>query len=86
MLLIHILGPSQTTTTAGSGHNKTIAIQQHEDVGKILSKDVGMEIICSIPCYCDIQFSRREFLTVLKYPDHPFAKRIESLAEDTRLV
>lgn len=80
------LGPSQTTTTAGSGHNKTIAIQQHEDVGKILSKDVGMEIICSIPCYCDIQFSRREFLTVLKYPDHPFAKRIESLAEDTRLV
>lgn len=80
------LGPSQTTTTASSGHNKTIAIQQHEDVGKILSEDVGMEIICSIPCYCDIQFSRREFLTVLKYPDHPFAKRIESLAEDTRLV
>jgi hypothetical protein len=83
------LDPSQTTTTAGSGHNKTISIQQHEsenDVGKILSKDVGMEIICSIPCYCDIQFSRREFLTVLKYPDHPFAKRIESLAEDTRLV
>lgn len=83
------LDPSQTTTTAGSGHNKTIAIQQHEsenDVGKILSKDVGMEIICSIPCYCDIQFSRREFLTVLKYPDHPFAKRIESLAEDNRLV
>jgi chromosome partitioning protein len=83
------LDPSQMTTTAGSGHNKTIAIQQHEsenDVGKILSKDVGMEIICSIPCYCDIQFSRREFLTVLKYPDHPFAKRIESLAEDNRLV
>lgn len=83
------LDPSQTTTSADSGHNKTIAIQQHEsenDVGKILSKDVGMEIICSIPCYCDIQFSRREFLTVLKYPDHPFAKRIESLAEDNRLV
>ena len=83
------LDPSQMTTTAGSSHNKTIAIQQHEsenDVGKILSKDVGMEIICSIPCYCDIQFSRREFLTVLKYPDHPFAKRIESLAEDNRLV
>jgi chromosome partitioning protein len=78
--------PSQTTSTAGSSHNKIIAIQQHEDVGKILSEDVGMEIICSIPCYCDIQFSRREFLTVLKYPDHPFAKRIESLAEDTRLV
>jgi chromosome partitioning protein len=70
--------------------NKTITIQQqqHEsenDVGDLLSKDVGMDIICSIPCYCDIQFSRREYLTVLKYPDHPFAKRIEKLAEEKHI-
>jgi MinD-like ATPase involved in chromosome partitioning or flagellar assembly len=32
-----------------------------------------------IPCYCDIQFARREFLTVLKYPNHPFAQKIEEL-------
>jgi chromosome partitioning protein len=70
--------------------NKTITIQQqqHEsenEVGDLLSKDVGMDIICSIPCYCDIQFSRREYLTVLKYPDHPFAKRIEKLAEEKQI-
>ena len=74
---------------ASTGYNKTIAIQQqHEsvdEVGDLLSKDVGMDIICSIPCYCDIQFSRREFLTVLKRPDHPFAKRIEKLAEEKQI-
>ncbi|HJR49392.1 MAG TPA: AAA family ATPase [Nitrososphaeraceae archaeon] len=32
-----------------------------------------------VPCYCDIQFSRREFLTVLKYPDHPFSQKINEL-------
>jgi chromosome partitioning protein len=74
---------------ASTGYNKTIAVQQqHEsgdEVGDLLSKDVGMDIICSIPCYCDIQFSRREFLTVLKHPDHPFAKRIEKLAEEKQI-
>jgi chromosome partitioning protein len=82
------LGSSQSTTTRGNTYNKTIAIQESEnenDIGNILSRDVGIDIICSIPCYCDIQFSRREFLTVLKYPNHPFAKRIESLVEDDRL-
>jgi cellulose biosynthesis protein BcsQ len=82
------LGSSQSTTPRGNGYNKIVAIQEHEsenDVGEVLSRDVGIDIICSIPCYCDIQFSRREFLTVLKYPHHPFAKRIESLVEDDRL-
>jgi chromosome partitioning protein len=32
-----------------------------------------------IPCYCDIQFSRKEFLTVLNQPEHLFAKRFEQL-------
>ena len=76
-------------TEAGNKPASTIAIQQqHEnedDVGDQLSKDVGMDVICSIPCYCDIQFSRREFLTVLKHPDHPFAKRIEKLAEEKQI-
>jgi chromosome partitioning protein len=83
------LGSSSGTTSFSNSYNKTLAIQQQEesdyDVSGMLSKEVGMNIICAIPCYCDIQFSRREFLTVLKYPDHPFAKRIESLAEDKQI-
>jgi chromosome partitioning protein len=50
-----------------------------------LSKDVGMGVLSSIPCYCDIQFSKREYLTILQYPDHPFAKQIESLANDQNI-
>jgi MinD-like ATPase involved in chromosome partitioning or flagellar assembly len=80
---------SQHLTEVGNKPASTIAIQQprenESDVGDMLSKDVGMDIICSIPCYCDIQFSRREFLTVLKHPDHPFAKRIEKLAEEKQI-
>jgi chromosome partitioning protein len=45
-----------------------------------LSKEVGIRIISSIPCYCDIQFARKEFLTVINEPQHPFAKQIEQLA------
>jgi MinD-like ATPase involved in chromosome partitioning or flagellar assembly len=46
-----------------------------------LNEDVGMETILSIPCYCDIQFDSNEFLTALKYPDHPFAGNINTLIE-----
>lgn len=79
-------------TSSGSAnrpYEKAIAIQQQyesgDDVSNMLSRDVGMEIICSIPCYCDIQFSRREFLTVLKHPNHPFAQRIEKLADEKQI-
>jgi chromosome partitioning protein len=45
----------------------------------ILTTETGMEVISAIPCYCDIQFSRREFLTVLDQPEHPFTKEMEQL-------
>jgi chromosome partitioning protein len=45
-----------------------------------LSDQTKMELISAIPCYCDIQFQKKEFLTVLQYPDHPFAKQLEQLA------
>ena len=45
-----------------------------------LSDKTKMDLISAIPCYCDIQFQKKEFLTVLQYPDHPFAKQLEQLA------
>ncbi len=44
-----------------------------------LKEDMSMEVISSIPCYCDIQFDSREFLTALKYPDHPFTFQLIDL-------
>ncbi|HZD35117.1 MAG TPA: hypothetical protein VE130_07930, partial [Nitrososphaeraceae archaeon] len=46
-----------------------------------LSKNLGIETICFIPCYCDIQFLRKEFLTVQKYKQHPFTSQIEKLVD-----
>lgn len=45
-----------------------------------LSNEVGMKVISTIPCYCDIQFSKKEFLTAIQIL-HPFSERIESLAK-----
>ena len=81
------LGSFDATSTDNS-YNKTITIRQQEsnyDISNKFSKEVGMNIICAIPCYCDIQFSTKEFLTVLKYPDHPFAKLLEALTEDKHI-
>ena len=85
------LSSSRSFDTAPNekSYNKTITIQQQEerdkDISNMFSKEVGMNIICAIPCYCDIQFNTEEFLTVLKYPDHPFAKRLEALAKDKHI-
>ena len=63
-------------------HEGGIALPQYDvaDLGRSLSSEVSMDLIAAIPCYCDIQFSRKEFLTVLQYPSHPFAKQLEQLA------
>ncbi|HKZ62102.1 MAG TPA: ParA family protein [Nitrososphaera sp.] len=50
-----------------------------DNVEHMLSKETKMDVISAIPCYCDIQFSRKEFLTALRYPTHPFTKQLELL-------
>jgi chromosome partitioning protein len=50
-----------------------------DNAENILSKETNMDVISAIPCYCDIQFSRKEFLTSLRYPTHPFTKEMEML-------
>ncbi len=49
------------------------------DAEGTLSKETRMDVISAIPCYCDIQFSRKEFLTALRYPEHPFTKEMATL-------
>jgi chromosome partitioning protein len=78
-----------TPSLSDNSYNKSFTIQQQEesnyDISSKFSKEVDMNVICTIPCHCDIQFSTKEFLTVLKCPDHPFAKRLEALAEDKHI-
>jgi MinD-like ATPase involved in chromosome partitioning or flagellar assembly len=61
----------------------TIIIETpRQETDDVLAREVRMKIMSSIPCYCDIQFLRKEFLTALKFPEHPFAKKIEGLTEN----
>lgn len=54
--------------------------EQSEDITR-LKRDLDMDVISSIPCYCDIQFDSKEYLTALQYPDHPFSLRINDLID-----
>ncbi|HEY7733488.1 MAG TPA: ParA family protein [Nitrososphaera sp.] len=49
------------------------------DAQDVLSRETRMDVISAIPCYCDIQFTKKEFLTALRYPAHPFTKQMEML-------
>jgi chromosome partitioning protein len=51
-----------------------------------LSQELGIKTITSIPCFCDIQFSEKEFLTVLNYPDHPFSYYVNQLITGIRMA
>jgi chromosome partitioning protein len=46
-----------------------------------LQKDIGTQVVGSVPCYCDIQFSRHEYLYAINHPEHPFSKKVVDLAQ-----
>ena len=60
----------------GKHHGNSIQYDSLED----LSNTIDIGVISEIPCYCDIQFSKKEFLTGLKYPEHPFTLKLLNLA------
>jgi len=49
-----------------------------------IERVVGAQVVGSIPCFCDIQFSRHEFLFSTMKPEHPFSLRLNNLAENIR--
>lgn len=62
-----------------SQENFTTLTPVGDDFAKKLSLETGIGVMTSIPCYCDIQFAQKEFLTVLGYPNHPFSQQIDNL-------
>ena len=74
---------NKSSSSSMPSEGNSIKIQTFEnELGSdtFLSDQTKMDLISAIPCYCDIQFQRKEFLTVLQHPDHPFAKQLEQLA------
>ena len=82
---------SPSYTSANSLDNETALImeQQKKDLtitATTLASEIRMDVISAISCYCDIQFSKKEFLTVIKYPDHPFAEKFEQLSRTIKSI
>jgi chromosome partitioning protein len=74
----------EQTSSSQEMYNNTV-----DNQSKVISKlnaDIGMDTILSIPCYCDIQFDSNEFLTALRYPNHPFAGKIDALIEKLKTI
>jgi chromosome partitioning protein len=83
----HTLLSIQTTTGSGTNveHGTSGSlIQQDQDSTSKLSKDVGIDVAMALPCFCDIQFSKKEYLTVLHNPGHPFSEMIETLSQQSQ--
>jgi hypothetical protein len=83
LLLNRIAGyckPSQTNKELISkpGRFEFTMLEQSETMME-LENYLKMDIVSTIPCYCDIQFERQEFITVLKYPNHPFVDKMNEL-------
>lgn len=82
LLLNRVGGYCVPHALAAPRHHRAeeIAMPPQEESNSSLAREVAMNLISAIPCYCDMQFSRKEFLTVLQYPEHPFSKQLETLA------
>jgi cellulose biosynthesis protein BcsQ len=65
----------------GNGHDHRPSQVAADDIISMLTRETNLNVITAIPCYCDIQFSQREFLTALEYPQHPFSLQINGLIE-----
>ncbi|MDQ4074199.1 MAG: AAA family ATPase [Thermoproteota archaeon] len=53
----------------------------NDAINNTIDQSFEVSTITDIPCYCDIQFKEREYLTALEYPAHPFTQKINDLAD-----
>ena len=46
-----------------------------------LERIIDTQVVASIPCFCDIQFNRQEYLFSINHPEHGFSKCVNKLYE-----
>ena len=56
-------------------------IHNNKQIITEIENQIGIKIIESIPCFCEIQFNKHEFLTTIKKPNHAFSERVRSIAK-----
>ena len=65
------------------GSSQTWDQSQEEASAEIaeLEKETKSQVIASIPCFCDVNFNKHEFLSAIRQPEHLFSKKLINLAE-----
>jgi len=53
--------------------------QLFEEVKTEIEELLNLPVFLSIPCFCDIQFNRNEFLWALYKPEHPFSQKLREI-------
>lgn len=84
---VQSIGNSGTSSSKPAGmleQEYSNIVGQNQDTAGELSRAVGIDVAMAFPCFCDIQFSKKEFLTVLHDPNHPFSKMVENLAQQSQ--
>jgi chromosome partitioning protein len=81
-----VKSPDEKTNTTHAHHgqtdNNTIEMPTAKHVLEGLEEMTGVKYLTPLPCYCDIQFSPREFLTVVNDPNHPFSKSLQTIINE----
>jgi chromosome partitioning protein len=83
LLLNRVSGYCVPRNLENTNHDKTNISSFKEKVNKeiesLSNKSFKVNEISEIPCYCDIQFKEREYLTVKEFPIHPFTTNVLDL-------
>jgi MinD-like ATPase involved in chromosome partitioning or flagellar assembly len=78
----YCLPPLNQEGVASGSQNYSAVLNEQSMSIKKLNTDLNLDVISSIPCYCDIQFNSEEYLTALKNPDHPFSAKLNELVDN----
>lgn len=62
-----------------------ITLNEKEWINEI-ERIIRAKVVGSVPCFCDIQFNRHEYLFALKRPQHPFSKRMALISEKIKTL
>ena len=63
----------------GASPIKTFEPEKFKAVKSEIEELLNLPVFLSIPCFCDIQFNRDEFLWALNKPDHPFSMKLREI-------
>ena len=71
---------SSSSSSYGIDSPFNLILKEQTEAIRNLERLLKMDVIATVPCYCDIQFEKQEYLTVLNSPDHPFTQKIDELS------